>query len=111
VSRSDDEIRALIDAATPGPWEMQPGGIILGPPRNRESLAAWVVQLVDLIHDADAEFIAAARDLVPALLERAQRAEARLAAVEAALLQGGQTPAIRAQQALFALAAEVWGQA
>lgn len=71
--RTDDEIRALCEAATPGPW-VQNGRNGVHTPRG---------SCVALSHGADgaspehdAEFIAAARSLVPSLLARVEAAQA-----------------------------------
>jgi hypothetical protein len=101
----------LADAATPGPWELTPSGVILGPPHRVHQLAQWVVQLVDLIHDHDAEFIAAARTAVPALLaaladrdRELAELRAKIAAVEldcrTALLYTPNSASVMAQQRL-----------
>jgi len=67
TDRTDDEISALVEAATPGPW-------ILSEPQGN-----WISPHICNTYGslrADAEFIAAARSLVPSLLARAQKAEA-----------------------------------
>jgi len=64
------ELRALLAKATPGPWTLDP---------SKE----WIVQTAHLTRDvwiipkttADIEFIAAARNALPAILERVERAE------------------------------------
>jgi hypothetical protein len=132
MSRSDDEIRALIDAATPGPWEIYRyrtgGGRIHisgddGRPRTLiADMDADLDSVATVYNEGDREFMFAARDLVPALLERAQRAEARLAECELAIrwvyrFAGGDGHAIgphlavNVRDRLAPLAAEGWGQA
>lgn len=62
--------------------------------------------------EADAALIAALVNAAPALLTAAEERDAlaeRLSAVERALMQGGQTPAIRAREAIRALTAAVGG--
>lgn len=72
---SDDidraELRRLDAAATPGPWTVTPMGGI-------EQLHADYDGNTDV---ADANFIAAARTAVPALLDALEQAEARIQAV------------------------------
>jgi len=64
---SDEQIEALCEATTKGPWWFD----------GREVGAGSAGQLVAIpARREDAEFIAAARTLVPSLLERAQKAEA-----------------------------------
>lgn len=73
-----DEIRKLIEAATPGPWayrifEVDPITCII-----RRDNAYPGESVADNTNLADAEFIAAARTLLPALLAVAEKAEALL---------------------------------
>lgn len=69
------ELRALADAATPGPWTLYDRGV------------GWEVSELPDVHDGttfnrpDAEFVAAARTAIPELLDdveqlRAQRGDA-----------------------------------
>ena len=73
MTLSIPELRALVAAATPGPWAYEDdgtiGGIFVRPPAGRPHR-----------HDsaADAAFIAAARTAVPALLDRVEALEAGL---------------------------------
>ena len=84
---TDDQIAALCAGATPGPWEVdEEGG------RSRQCGVLTDTRKADCDHIVlpgrsylmleDAEFIAAARTLVPDLLSRAQAAEARVAELE-----------------------------
>ena len=81
--RDRDRLRRLADAATPGPWENTRNGV-------QQSLAAATkvgdykyegVGIVpeEYVRQDDAEFIAAAREAVPALLDALTRAEAQSA--------------------------------
>lgn len=70
-----ERLRKLAAEATPGPWEAQPdrtdtARIVNGP--DGEML--WDAR--GMLNDADAEFIAAAREHVPALLDMLDQAEA-----------------------------------
>ena len=97
-----DQLRALADAATPGPWEYEwdedEGEITVraGTARvGEDGFAPGSYVTTDMIlehedawpedsgeqHAADAEFIAAARTAVPALLDQLDQAEARIKAV------------------------------
>lgn len=67
---TDEQIKELCDKATEGPWQAYEEGDMF-------SGTGWLV--ADFVaYATDREFIAAARELVPMLLDRAQRAEARL---------------------------------
>ena len=85
---TDEQIRELCDKATEGPW-----GICLGSGYNlctavssekgsiiADCLTDYMLESGQAVddHRPNMEFIAAARELVPILLDRAQRAEARL---------------------------------
>lgn len=59
-----EEIRALIEAATPGPWTRYPE-FIKAPTRYVAEKSAWA-------RNDDFDFIAAARDLMPKLLAVAE---------------------------------------
>ena len=69
-----EALRRLADAATPGPWNPHPAGKYV-----------WTEELGGIIQNwsddanavADMEFIAAAREAVPALLDRIARLEAQ----------------------------------
>lgn len=78
-----DALRALASGATPGPWEAEysgeQGNCVL-PPDARSTREA--VAVTRLYHQqADAEFIAASRQAMPALLDMLDQAEARIKAV------------------------------
>lgn len=66
-----EEIRALCEAATPGPWAVDTFGNIYKPARQGN-----VAQMRGANQEhADAAFIAAARTLLPKLLEVAEAAD------------------------------------
>lgn len=81
-----DEIRKLIEAATPGPWtaeeSTEPLGIedaiLTGPTTVHEGCVGERTAFHVM---ADARFIAAARTLLPALLEVAEAADDHRAAL------------------------------
>lgn len=84
--RSDDEIRALCNAATPGPWTVPDDA----EPDDAPVIAGEYYLCVspdDGVRgghsQADAAFIAAARELVPSLLARVEAAEADSAELRA----------------------------
>ena len=58
-----ERVRALLAAATPGPWEMDDDAIV-----GNDGLAL-VVDIIDCESDADADLIAAAHDLAADLLD------------------------------------------
>lgn len=67
-----DAIQARVDGATTGPWDDQPNWtdtarVVL----NGDGEALW--DAVGLMADADSEFIAHAREDVPALLTEVER--------------------------------------
>lgn len=85
-----DRLRALADAATPGPWvdyneradlaaDIRPMWVV---GQMDESGVNWIRDIADVGGDdqdaADAAFIAAARTAVPALTARAEAAEAEV---------------------------------
>lgn len=72
-----DEIRARADAATPGPWINDDDLSITG--ANGTDVCIWW----DLVSADDAEFIAAARTDVPALLAEIERLRAEVERVRA----------------------------
>ena len=100
-----DQLRALANAATEGPWRIEydneddyEQGIAYGPfpssLHGPESLTKWddprwqaeyghQVSEVSDMRAEDAEFIAAARTAVPQLLDQLDRAEHRIARLEA----------------------------
>lgn len=67
---TDDQIRELCERATEGPWSDYGVGDVYAD--NHWLVADFVSSI------ADRKFIAAARELVPVLLDRAQRAETEL---------------------------------
>lgn len=94
--KTDEEIRKLCDAATPGPWndeiDYDPSEAITRVAVVRDEVA--VSQVAECFDStpwrdaqciANAQFIAAARAIVPELLARAQKAEAER---DAALADG-----------------------
>ena len=108
TERPDEELQALYDAATPGPW------FAASMEGDDESWFIWSAEQEDGTpfpvalmsyegpdvdsdgerEEADAEFIAAARSALPSLLARVVAAEKKLAAVEA-LFSGGPDTACR----------------
>lgn len=106
---SDDEIRALCDAATPGPWRREGDWIdageydqVIAPDRVECMSHCYGGSSRIDVEAADLEFIAAARSLVPELLDRAVRAEAerdaalaKVAAVRDELRAEGEAHAVQ----------------
>lgn len=82
-----EQLRALADKATPGPWEAEfsgeQGNCVLPPDYRSTREAVAVTRLY--YAQADAEFIAAARTAIPVLLDALDTAEARADRAEAAL--------------------------
>ncbi len=84
---TDEQIKELCEAATPGPWEVKDSAWITGHFMEHIGIAdmggeGWIgiVSVRPRAEEAadiedDATFIAAARELVPRLLERTQKAE------------------------------------
>lgn len=69
-------IEALANAATPGPWRVDRGDVVADEP------CVGVVGIAEVMgarEEADATFIAAARQAVPALVAEARRLRAELA--------------------------------
>ena len=101
-------IEARLEAATPGPWHVEQGGEIFAP--------FWLIG--DVLRDrygnnsisgddrATIEFIAHARQDVPALVAEVRRLRGQVQRVRVALLQGGQNASIRCAAAIAALDAE-----
>jgi hypothetical protein len=86
--RPVEELQALCDAATPGPWEVYDSNEGTWPPRPGWSVAndafhnppadedaPWISVDVHVGTKADADFIAAARTALPSLLARLRAAE------------------------------------
>jgi len=88
-----DEIKALLDGVTPGPWgqrEVDPMVIVTSEELDDEP---WEVAVVSKFcgYDVDrspanARFIAASREIVPALLDRVQELESALSEPVAMIL-------------------------
>ena len=87
---TDDEIkaaRALCEAATPGPWTARFDEYVIGDNVSarvsiRNDDGAWVDSERTIVNESmrgDAAFIAAARTLVPRLLDEVERLKAALA--------------------------------
>lgn len=77
---SRESIRALVDAATPGPWKSRPPTEVPKPERSKygcvyfgPSLDEWYT--TSPLEKADAAFIAASRTAVPLLLAVADAAQ------------------------------------
>ena len=91
VQPTRDQLRALANAATPGPWEwhhQEHKGTIHPTFLEGRTENDWVLSLDDAFTPSRAtlEFIAAARTALPLLLDQLDQAEARIAAVDAELL-------------------------
>lgn len=73
------ELRALCDAATPGPWEwshlLNPNGLLSGDCEVIAILPEHTCSLEML--EADAAFIAASRTAVPEILDEVERLQSR----------------------------------
>ena len=104
--RDRDRLRRLADAATPGPWENTRNGV-------QQSLAAATkvgdykyegVGIVpeEYVRQEDAEFIAAARTAVPALLDALASAEDRATQAKARIRHLEATAQITVRKALRA---------
>ncbi|WP_347042040.1 hypothetical protein [Brachybacterium nesterenkovii] len=81
-------LRALADAATPGPWEFQPWSTCPLPSGDyKESIllanAAHDGEIVRELGNQDGDFIAAARTAVPDLLDEVEALRARIDKVRA----------------------------
>lgn len=74
-------LRELVDKATPGPWTEEPLNALLRFGRKQDG--PWCDHDGVCPDDADAEFIAAARTAVPALLDALERSERKLSNQEA----------------------------
>lgn len=86
-----EALRRFADAATPGPWVVKTcepcaehgrEDIQIWDERGQIPIAQWMDE-IDPDAGADAEFIAAAREAVPALLDALAAAEHRIARLEA----------------------------
>lgn len=77
VQPTRDQLRALADAATEGPWAVH--GSLIGIGRAKPDFG----QTWGLRWRQDIEFICAARTAVPQLLDQLDRAEHRIARLEA----------------------------
>ena len=74
-----DALRKLAEAATPGPWEIDPDGrTINATESDGESYAVGEAYDLD-VPTGDAAFIATARTALPALLDALDAAEAEVA--------------------------------
>ena len=76
-----DRLRALAENATEGPWEVDRMGDLVSAPEREKDRYGGHIFIGTATGDAssateDAEFIAAARTAVPALLDMLERAEA-----------------------------------
>lgn len=70
-------LRALLEAATPGPWECYIDGLVW--PSDKGPAANDPIAAVSEAHEECGPFIAAARNALPALLDRLVAAEAKVA--------------------------------
>ena len=86
MSERLEEIRARVEAATPGPWYPQPGYVM----RSESGVHPEVCLMCGPEHTgvgssdavSDGAFIAHAREDIPYLLDRLERAEARVEELE-----------------------------
>lgn len=81
IDTSTEAVERLLDGVTPGPWNVDFVNSIYAGNRKPYKI------LHSVVHDDDAHFIAAARDLVPALLKERDEARAALAEAEANALR------------------------
>jgi hypothetical protein len=104
-----EELRALAEKATPGPWTVEVG-LDADDVRARPSLNCSIATAQRCEED-DARFIAAAREALPALLDEVERLERRLGAMEAshaAVLRLSEDAARTANAALSLLREVQW---
>lgn len=83
MTLTDEQIRELCEKATAGPWSdyhdtFEPAVYTKLEDGCKGTIISRMFGLYEANTSNDAQFIAAARELVPQLLERAQRAEAQL---------------------------------
>lgn len=92
------EWRALCEKATEGPWKSLRGGLYpnhVGGPGKIGNAAVFVAQTATNVGgEADADFIAAAREAMPALIEEVERLRGHFRQVRAATCGSGQASAI-----------------
>ncbi len=110
MTLTDEQIRELCEKATAGPWSdyhdtFEPAVYTKLEDGCKGTIISRMFGLYEANTSNDAQFIAAARELVPQLLERAQRAEAQL--VEQAELLSA---AITGQETLQRALAEAQGR-
>jgi hypothetical protein len=98
------KLRALHEAATPGPWRQDDGGaddwIVAGPCGEFIADIGWLGAVnsdAPARPDEDSALIAAARNALPALLDIAEAARAYLEAME------GVCPYAKQREAMFRL--------
>jgi hypothetical protein len=108
-----DAARALCDAATPGPWvwfgDLSIGNMYLSAGRKREVLWPSGMHTEGYLDVApeDAAFIAAARDLVPALLAEVERLRDQVIATPREQPHRRSIPVLSALRAMEQAVAEV----
>ena len=79
-----DRLEALPTAASPGPWRTDPSERVeTRPPNTYDVWRPFVGCVAENLTFADAEFIAAAREAVPALIAEVRRLAAKVDAVKA----------------------------
>ena len=71
-----DEWRRLIDAATPGPWTKDAGELCNQDSIWSEKCRGYIQVTADVFEGTDKDFIAAAREAVPALLDEVEQLRA-----------------------------------
>lgn len=90
-------LRALCEAATPGPWHTEAGGVVVRADGRQVAAVTPCGGSESLTErDARAELFAAARTALPAALDALDAVERELAADEAALTAAQQEHAERA---------------
>ena len=114
VQPTREQLRALADKATPGPWsyadygdpspEHWPVGLI----ETDGGEEAWACDTALAMSEPDAAFIAAARTAVPQLLDQLDRAEHRIARLEAQTSIRGRAVVIYRDRARKAEAERDW---
>ncbi len=95
-----DRLEALANAATPGPWSGEAGSVVNWHDRTFDM--EWIDnrRKSTAQRDADCEFIAAAREAIPALiatLRKARKAEQDLCACLLAYIDAPTNPATHAE--------------
>ena len=93
-------IRARCEQATPGPWSWAPGYVLVSARGDRILVLDYTYGPRQLT-EADAEFVAHAREDVPALLEEVERLQAEVRALRRRLRE------LREQLAMYELSTAI----